>query len=115
MKPDNEYIYFAPTAYVKSKGTLVKDGIVVHYVDDVFYGYHSQCPHKPEEGNLSIGTFCPLKKTVICNIHHFEFCIKSGENIKEPLRKFGGLRLLTVYEEDANLYIKITQNEEAKL
>ena len=104
----NKKIYLAPVDHIKANGTVVKEGFVVHFIDGRYFCYQDRCPHKPEEGDLRYGTFCPLDMTVECERHKFKFCLKSGKNTKDPLQKYGNLELFDVYEDDGNLYVKVS-------
>lgn len=115
MKTDEDYHFLAPTRDIKKAGVFVKDNLAVFYVEGRFYCINKNCPHMPEVGDLSIGEFCPINKTVKCPVHSITYCLSTGIPVKEAHRRIGALDLYEPIEVEGNLYIKMKQNETVKI
>jgi nitrite reductase/ring-hydroxylating ferredoxin subunit len=107
MKKNEDYNFIAKVKDIRKAGIFVKDDIVVYAIKEKFYCFSKNCPHLPEVGNLGIGEFCPINKTVKCPAHNITFCLNTGAPVKEAHRRIGAMALYEPIELEGNLYIKI--------
>jgi len=107
MKKNEDYHFIGLSADIKKAGVFVKDHLVVYYAEGRFYCFSKQCPHLPEVGDLSIGAFCPINKTVKCPAHAVTYCLNTGIPVREAHRRLGSLDLYEPIELEGNLFIKI--------
>jgi nitrite reductase/ring-hydroxylating ferredoxin subunit len=111
MKTVEDYQFIATAEDVKRAGVFVKDNLVVYYAGDAFYCFSKSCPHVPEVGDFSIGTFCPVNKTVKCPAHSVTFCLNTGIPVKDAHKRIGMLDLYEPIVLEGDLFIKIKQHE----
>lgn len=112
MKTNDDYQFIAKIDEVKQTGLFVKGAIIIYYAEDKFYCFSKRCPHMPDIGDLSLGEFCPIKKTVKCHKHPITYDLASGTPIKETHKRIAGaLNFYDILVLGEDLYIKVKQNE----
>lgn len=111
METNEDYQFIAPIEEIIKADGFVKDNLVIYYAGGKFFCFSRKCPHMPELGDLSLGIFCPVNKTIKCPEHRFTYCLNNGIPIKEGHKRYG---VLDIYEPiilEGNLFIKTIQNE----
>lgn len=111
METNEDYQFIARTEDIIKADGFVKGDLVIYYANEKFYCFSRKCPHMPELGDLSLGEFCPVNKTIKCAEHRFTYCVKSGIPIKDGHKRFGALDIFEPVILEGNLFIKTIQHE----